>query len=100
MEIARQLDGALARRAMAARNRNTAGETVSNALWSEVSSSTVAQRPSSNHDSNDSGSNRTGAKRVRGASGESTGAGDFTKVVERTTPTRLDGGFAAIDSAI
>jgi hypothetical protein len=37
---------------------------------------------------------------VNDASGENNGAGDFTKVVERTTPTRLGGGFVAMESAM
>src|SRR4051794_30233201 len=85
--------------AAAARNLSTPGLTASRALCSDALSCGVAQRPSSNHDRRAIGTARTGAMLVSAANGDSSGVGDLAKVVERTSPTRLGGGSAAMESA-
>lgn len=90
----------LIRRANATRARRTSGSTKSNALWSIASSCGVAHRPSNHHDKTAEGSDLTGARRMRNASGVSWGIGDLEKLVERTTPRRFLGGLAAIEIAI
>lgn len=46
------------------------------------------------------GTERIGAKRANAASGDNAGSGELPKLVESTTPSRLEGGSAAIASAI